>query len=91
MTDTYHTQIAKLIAMMASRPMTRVEIVTFTGLTQCTVDKWIKAFREARLIYICDYGVDAMGRLRIHKYLFDPGKSDVPFHIIKKRHHERTV
>lgn len=91
MTGTYHTQIADLIAMMASRPMSRVEIMTFTGLTQCTVDKWIKAFREKRLIYICDYDLDVMGRLRIHKYMFDPGKSDVPFHIIKKRRNERTA
>ncbi len=90
MIDPYHDQIAKLIALMVHRPMSRKELQLFSGLQQSTVDKWIKAFRNHKLIYIADYDVDEMGRLRIHKYLFDPGKSDIPSKFIKQRNKERT-
>lgn len=90
MSDTYHDQIAKLIALMVHRPMSRTELRLFSGLQQSTVDKWIKAFRDQKLIYIAEYDLDEMGRLRIHKYLFDPGKSDTPVKIAKQRLKERA-
>lgn len=91
MSNQYHDHIAKLIALMVHRPMSRKELRLFSGMQQSTVDKWIKAFREHKLIYIADYEVDEMGRLRIHKYLFDPGKSDTPLTFIKQRNKERNT
>lgn len=90
MTESHQEQIAKLIALMVHRPMSRDELRLFSGMQQSTVDKWIKAFRDHKLVYIADYAEDAMGRFRIHKYLFDPGKSDVPVKIAKQRFKERT-
>lgn len=88
---TYHDDIALLIATMAKQPMTRSDIEMFTGMTAVTVRKWISAFHGQNLIYIIDYDLDAMGRLRVPKYLFDPGKSDIPVKIAKQRRHERMT
>ena len=90
MSDSYHDQIATMIGYMAKKPMSRTELQLFTGLQQSTVDKWIKAFRDKHLIYVAEYETDAMGRLRIQKYLFDPGKSDVPLAVFKQRIKERN-
>lgn len=87
--DSYHVQIAAMLDMLTRKPMTRAELQMFTGLSQITVDKWVRAFRERKLIYIADYDFDSMGRLRIHKYLFNPGMSDLPIKIAKQRLKER--
>lgn len=65
----------KLIMQYAVRPVTASALTTQLGLTESTVRYHIRALRDAKLMYICDW---MRGRTQITPLYVVGNKADVP-------------
>ncbi len=68
--DTY----ARVLKMLLADPVTAREIVEEVGLHLVTVQSLLRTFKKHKLIYVCAWEQDAMGRDAIPIYKLGSGK-----------------
>lgn len=74
----YHGQVTALILALHAQQHSCESLMMMSQMSEATVRKWIKTWRDADLIHVAGWQNDARGYPTIQLFAWQPGAADVP-------------
>lgn len=74
----YHASVTALLQGLTEGPASLEELTFLSQMRAWTVTKWLKAWREAKLVYVAGWDADTRGYMTIPRYQWGLGMDDVP-------------
>lgn len=76
--SSYHSSVTALLQGLTAQPASLEELVFISQMSASTVTKWLKTWRDSKLVYVATWDADARGYMTIPRYQWGPGREDVP-------------